>query len=771
MIKVNEKVLYFMLLSAVSLFGRQSGSGKRIVQPIDPHPIMTLTGWEMKMGDMKPDDVFKKKGSWKADPENMLWWEVGSVRWFRKKIRLPASFAGKDVVLEAKVEDQGTVYLNGKEQFRVGMREGRGLLIACAKGNEELALAVRAVNHSDYGMFYQADLVAYPAGFGRWIDALAGLPEQRPKRGLALSSWKRRISAPDEASRASFQDHDWETVDTGDSWEGELMHAWYRTAFRLPEEIDGFPVTEGLRLFVNANDQGEVWVNDRFLERFDGDMGDVLLNESFSGGDTLFIAVKVMNQRVKGALRSAVLITEKAHQLGLAFDAVHAEVGRLDRYFQRHPSPDPGWIPQACSMIETFVKDPGPLGDRMNTLITDLEAMKKELTSEPVFMVPPYLQDAGETSITVMWETVLPSNGLIRFGKEVPDDSVQASFPPSVLHEITLTGLEPASTYLYQVFSRNMASPVQSFSTSGAQGPFRFAVFGDNQTYFKIFENLIKRIASEMPDLMVSVGDVVTSGSHLTEWIDEYLYPLRHAGGTIPSYISIGNHEHGGFWDIRRVPPFEERVHHPVRSPGSTEYWYSFDYGNAHFICLDPNVHTGPEGLRIPPGSEQYGWLENDLALAGKKAEWIFVFFHEPPYSECWAGGYYDGETHLREELVPLFEKHGVDMVFSGHTHDYERGLPHPPYDPETGKGNTVTYIITGGAAGARDDHKYYEWEQIDLPDHKASTGNDERDDGKYYKYHFMLVEVDGSRLTVTAHQIHPDGTYGGILDRFGLSH
>jgi len=142
---------------------------------------------------------------------------------------------------------------------------------------------------------------------------------------------------------------------------------------------------------------------------------------------------------------------------------------------------------------------------------------------------------------------------------------------------------------------------------------------------------------------------------------------------------------------------------------------------------------------------------------------------HEPPYSECWSGGYYDGEPPLREYIVPIIEANNVSIVFAGHTHDYERGLPHKTYDPKTGKGNNAAYIITGGGGASLDDHKYYEWDQIDLPDHPANPNNDEYDGGKYYKYHYVVVEVDGKKIKVKAVEVNGDGTNAGILDSFEM--
>ena len=273
----------------------------------------------------------------------------------------------------------------------------------------------------------------------------------------------------------------------------------------------------------------------------------------------------------------------------------------------------------------------------------------------------------------------------------------------------------------------------------------------------------------EKPDFVANVGDVVSRGSRLDEWIDEHFYPIRSLSGDVPFYISIGNHEYGGFEG--HVPPYEQRVHNPLTGTGSTEYYYSFDYGNAHFIFLDPNEYEFPDGDGILPGSQQYKWFVHDLQEARKKSEWIFVFMHQPPYSECWSGGYYDGEPPLRKYIVPLMEEAGVDIVFSGHTHDYERGLPHPPYDPETGKGNNAVYIITGGGGASLDNHKYRDWPQIDLPDHPADPHSNEYDGGKYYEFHYTVIDIDGKHLSFKAIKINADGTYGGVLDQFELDH
>jgi acid phosphatase type 7 len=97
-----------------------------------------------------------------------------------------------------------------------------------------------------------------------------------------------------------------------------------------------------------------------------------------------------------------------------------------------------------------------------------------------------------------------------------------------------------------------------------------------------------------------------------------------------------------------------------------TEHYYSFDYGNIHFICLDANL-----SLRTN-GAPMLRWLEQDLIATDK--DWIIAFWHQPPYT--WGSHNSDFERDLiemRENAVPLLESYGVDLVLCGHSHVYER--------------------------------------------------------------------------------------------------
>ncbi len=145
---------------------------------------------------------------------------------------------------------------------------------------------------------------------------------------------------------------------------------------------------------------------------------------------------------------------------------------------------------------------------------------------------------------------------------------------------------------------------------------------------------------------------------------------LRHA----PLFSSLGNHElnHHNYFDAFCLP--------------ENERWHSFDYGHAHFVCLQIDGFSN-----YRPGSEQHLWLEEELASTEQPRK--FVFFHIPPCSS----GPHGSHLQARTALHPLFVQHGVDVVFNAHDHDYERSVV-----------DGVTYIVTDG----RGAELYGQWNE-----------------------------------------------------------
>jgi len=136
---------------------------------------------------------------------------------------------------------------------------------------------------------------------------------------------------------------------------------------------------------------------------------------------------------------------------------------------------------------------------------------------------------------------------------------------------------------------------------------------------------------------------------------------------------SMGNHEGKTSKGSTGTGPFYDAFISPINAeagglPSGKEAYYSFDYGKVHFICLDSH------DLDRRPSGEMAQWLKADLEKT--KAKFLVAFFHHPPYSK---GSHNSDVEHrlieMREHIMPILESGGVDLVFTGHSHIYERSM------------------------------------------------------------------------------------------------
>jgi 3',5'-cyclic AMP phosphodiesterase CpdA len=151
----------------------------------------------------------------------------------------------------------------------------------------------------------------------------------------------------------------------------------------------------------------------------------------------------------------------------------------------------------------------------------------------------------------------------------------------------------------------------------------------------------------------------------------------------IPVWPALGNHD----WGSDPRDNWQQEWYLP-----NNEHYYSFNYGNAHFIALDTRDGN------LYDHDNQLHWLEQDLA-ANANADWIFVYYHHPGIT-C---TYKKNNDAVSEGFFPLFDRYHVDVVFNGHAHTYERLYPiynGVPVDQEQDPNYTdplgTIYIISG---------------------------------------------------------------------------
>ena len=308
----------------------------------------------------------------------------------------------------------------------------------------------------------------------------------------------------------------------------------------------------------------------------------------------------------------------------------------------------------------------------------------------------PYLQSVTSNSIIIAWLTSGEVDSVVEYGPTEAYGSTGADYNWTSRHAITLSDLTPHTVYHYRVRTSAQAlSSDNTFKTAPGPGQtsFTFVVIGnthaglhpdEQQRYWSQADEghraAVGRIMAINPDFYLHTGDLTCYGYDPEAWDDFFAIE-----GGIMSRVTMfptGGEQDGNSWyggcprpDCSRHETYLDTFHLPNR-----ERWYSFDYGNAHFISLWINGSIEGGADDISPGSEQYRWLESDLAQTNKT--WKFAFFHFPPYSCGPQGSKSEGQA-----VHPLFVQYGVDMVFSGHDLNYQRQVV-----------DGVTYIVTGGA-------------------------------------------------------------------------
>jgi hypothetical protein len=297
----------------------------------------------------------------------------------------------------------------------------------------------------------------------------------------------------------------------------------------------------------------------------------------------------------------------------------------------------------------------------------------------------PYLQSGSTTSVVVRWRTDWFGASRVAYGTNPANlDTVLLDEDETTEHEMKLTGLRPDTKYYYAVGTPELtlASGLDNFFVTAplAAKPTRLWVIGDAGTadfnQRAVRDAYYAAARNETPerhtDLWLMLGDNAYEIGSDTEYQDAVFDIYQHLLQRSVVWSTIGNHDAasatpgGGF-------PYTDMFTFPVNGEAGgvasgTERYYSFDYGNIHFICLDANTSVRTAG------SPMLVWLEQDLIATDK--DWIIAFWHQPPYS--WGTHTSDFERDLiemRENAVPLLEHYGVDLVLSGHSHNYERSF------------------------------------------------------------------------------------------------
>jgi hypothetical protein len=333
----------------------------------------------------------------------------------------------------------------------------------------------------------------------------------------------------------------------------------------------------------------------------------------------------------------------------------------------------------------------------------------------------PWVMDATDVSAAVMIE--LDARAAVTVSAEAEDGTrVERGASPGDLHEIVLLGLAPSTRYAYAV-RLGLGADARTTIAEGSfrtapplgTGPVEMLVFGDNRTDDEAHARVVAAMVASGPaDLVLGTGDLVTHGSDPEDWAGAFAIeaPLLRSAAFFPT---LGNHELalGGLGrDL-----YERYVRVP-RTSGGGESYYAFTWGIARVIVLDSNDDWSVRGA-------QREWLEGQLADAEDDERLLhrIVVMHHGPFS---SGAHGPHEAMLATGVPALLRHRGVDLVLSGHDHDYERG-----------DDGGLKYVVTGGGGAP-----LYE-ENRRLPAQLAFAP----------MHHFLRVRLDGPRIVVAVHR------------------
>ncbi len=290
------------------------------------------------------------------------------------------------------------------------------------------------------------------------------------------------------------------------------------------------------------------------------------------------------------------------------------------------------------------------------------------------------------TSISIEWITdpgTLASRVEWGEGDALDQHTAATSFTvgadaPYRVHELRLCGvLKPGTTYAYRVGGDGHWSPTYSFTTPGSPGTFdtfTVAISGDSRGSYENWSHVVTAMAAHDPDLYVFGGDMVDRGGNAAEWLAWW----AATGDTFARKVMVPAHGNHEMLSANYFAQF---------SLPNNEQWFAIDYGNATLVSLNDTVTRADDLTVAEPAYMRQ-------IFSASKAAWRIAVHHRAAYSACDAHG---STMPVREAFAPVFDELGVDLVFAGHNHLYERSKPlRGDQVVEPGKG--TVYYVTGGA-------------------------------------------------------------------------
>ncbi len=358
----------------------------------------------------------------------------------------------------------------------------------------------------------------------------------------------------------------------------------------------------------------------------------------------------------------------------------------------------------------------------------------------------PYLQQTHASGAVLRFETNRPAVTWVAWGPAPDDLSTRVEEKEAVAdHEVRLAFKDTGPLYYaVGVGNRVLAGGDEAHRILRPQSgePVRAWITGDqgsaDEKARKVLAGMHRAVGSKPPQLWITLGDNAYPSGTRSEFQAAVFDTFGALIRSTTLWPSPGNHDFTGvgpdqidaaYFNVFTLPTAAEAG--GVAS--GSERYYSFDWGPLHVVSLDTiSSHRHPDAPMLD-------WLKRDLAAARPRSPWLVAAFHHPPYSRGSHDSSEEVTTSLvRENVVPILEAHGVDLVLAGHSHNYERSRVE----------ESPVYVVAGNASipgrGPLDHPKM-------VVGHEDLLGS-------------LLLDVDDCRLEVRAIDAE-----GEVYDRFEL--
>lgn len=317
----------------------------------------------------------------------------------------------------------------------------------------------------------------------------------------------------------------------------------------------------------------------------------------------------------------------------------------------------------------------------------------------------------SKTSRTIMWQSEVTENGAfveyrIKGTEQIKSDSAtneqfNEDKATTYLHAVTLTNLTANTKYEYRVGYGDKRSEWHALATAGS-GQFKAIIFPDSQSNdYRGWEKLAQAAGKANQDaaFFINMGDLVDNGEDHTQW-RAWFDSLQGMIDKIPVAPLLGNHETYDLnWKVRMPTAYLNLFSLPANGNQERKnQYYSYDYGDVHFIVLNTQMAEMEE---FQPGllEEETEWFKNDITKTDKK--WKVVLMHKDVLTYAFKNRMdrQAGISDIGQAFMPLFDEYGVDVVLTAHLHTY-RNRGHIENFERNARG--PLYILTGVAGNVR---------------------------------------------------------------------